>query len=104
MHVREGNQAIAQLLKGSGKFAKWAAKFTYARGRGRTVGNMLFSIESGLVDRRLRWDAADRLRSMGDDCFGGVDPMAVADGLEVLREDLPTLNEARRHVVASNFR
>ena len=104
MHVREGNKAMARLLDTGCETARWIAGRVPQGKRGRFLGGMLFRVESGLVDRRLRWDAGDRLRRMADVEALGLPPEDMVEGLAMLRQDLPKLNEERRHVVGSNSR
>lgn len=104
MHVREGNRALAKFIEGDSPFAHWFRK-TVGKARGsKPAGNLLFRVESGLVDRRLKWSTGKRLRDQADVRSCGLDPKLAAEGLELLQADLPKLNEARRHVTASNFR
>jgi hypothetical protein len=104
MHVREGNKAMARLLETDCETARWVADRIPQGKRCRFLGGMLFRVESGLVDRRLRWDAGDRLRRMADLKALGLSPEDMVEGLSMLRQDLPKLHEERRHVVGSNSR
>ena len=63
---------------------------------------MLFRVESGLVDRRLRWETGDSLRRMSDLEARGLDPEEMAEGYRLLRRDLPVLDEARRLVTGTS--
>ena len=102
MHTREGKQAIAQFLKMDCETVRWLSGLVPPAKRNHLLGNMIFSVEGGLVDRRLRWKAGDRLRNMVHIEVGGIAPKDMKEGLELLRIDLPKLNEARRQVVAEN--
>jgi hypothetical protein len=104
MHVREGNQAMARFLEEDCDTARWIAARIPAGKRVRFLGGILFRVESGLVDRRLRWETGDTLRRMADFECQGLEPDDVAEVMHLLRQDLPKLNEARRHVTGSNSR
>lgn len=104
MHVREGNQAMARFLEEECDTARWIAARIPAGKRVRFLGGILFRAESGLVDRRLRWETGDTLRRMADFECQGLKPDDVAEAMQLLRQDLPKLNEARRHVTGSNSR
>ncbi len=67
-------------------------------------GNVLFHIESGLVDRRLHWPSADKLRRMADVSYPGLTDKLGEEAMSLLRRDLPVLHEERRHVASSNSR
>ena len=58
-----------------------------------------FRIESGLVSDRLRWEVGDDLRRMADIECPGLRHKNAAEIMDLLRQDLPMLNEARHHVV-----
>lgn len=101
MHVREGNQALGRFINEGGLFARWFREnASLARAR-KPAGNLLFRVESGLVDRRLHWKIGIGLRDQADVWCCGFDPKLAPEGLALLRADLPRLNEARRHVTAN---
>lgn len=104
MFVRQGNQAMARFLKTGCETVRWLDDHYPDRGRNRFLGGMVFRVEGGLVDRRLRWGMGDRLRRMSDLESRGLDPKDMEEGLHLLRRDLPLLHEARRGVAGSNFR
>jgi len=100
MHVREGKVAMAELLNVDCETSRWFNANLPPKRRGRFIGSVLFSIESGLVDRRLCWEAANDLRRMANlECYG-LEQNEAAEIMELLRNDLPLLNEIRIHVVA----
>jgi hypothetical protein len=104
MHVREGNQAMNQFLKMDCDSADWIKAHLPSNKRRWFLGEVLFRIESGVVANRLRWEAGDDLRQKADwECFG-LEPPAVSELTELLRSDLPKLNEVRRDVFVSNLR
>lgn len=100
-HVSEGRAAIARLLAGPSKTARWCRANIPGATQVKFLGSVLFRIESGLVAKRLRWLLADRLREMADIECHGVDPPRAVEVSELLRKDLSKLNDERRHVVRS---
>ena len=68
------------------------------RQRLRFSGEALFRVESGLTLRRVQYPAALALRRMADENFHGLRLADPREPLELLRNDLPLLNEVRRHV------
>ncbi len=104
MHTRAGKRAIAMMVNRGNRFSTWYRKHVEERYGPKPVGNLLFRVESGLVDRRYRWKVGDDLKARADVLSCGLDPNLAAEGLELLRECLPDLNEARRDVTRSNFR
>ena len=104
MHVRDGNRAMARFRETDCDTARWIREAKPERDRPAFLASLLFHAESGLVDRRLRWAVGDRLREMADTEVHGMAPEDAAIGLRLLRQDLPLLNEERRHVAASNLR
>ncbi len=103
-HVREGNQAMARFLGAGCETARWVADRIPCNEQVPLLGNMIFYAESGLVDRRLRWETGDRFRRMAEHECHGLDPKDMKEGYALLRHELPILNEERRHVVRSNLR
>ena len=104
MHVREGKQAIARLLKTDCETARWARDHIPAKSQMGFFGHVLFHIESGLVDRRLHWPSAGKLRQMADVSYPGLTGQQGEEAMSLLRRDLPVLHEERRHVANSNSR
>jgi hypothetical protein len=57
----------------------------------------VFRIEGGLVRSRLRWPTGDAMRELVDQGCGGRLGVA-SEVLDLMRRDLPELNEVRAHV------
>jgi len=99
MHTRDGKRAMAHFLKMDSETSRWMREHTPSKGRSNILGEMLFRIESGCVDRRLNWDVGNCIRRMAD--LEGYD-LTKSDAeicLALFRNDLPVLNEARRIVI-----
>lgn len=104
MHTRPGKAAIARFLSNDAGSVRWLRGCIPKRQHLHVLSSMLFGIEGGLVDRRLRWETGDWLLLMARKGLYGLSPEEVSHGQELLRLDLPILNEERRHVAASNLR
>jgi hypothetical protein len=88
LYSREGRAALARFLEGSSATACWVRSHVPPPKRIDFLGSLVFRVEGGLCRSRLRWRAGDRLRLADLGSHGsGI--------LEILRDDLPVLNEAR---------
>ncbi|HKM53026.1 MAG TPA: hypothetical protein VJY34_13230 [Roseiarcus sp.] len=63
------------------------------------LGHLVFR---GLVDRRMRWPLGDGLRREGDVECSGPECHDASDILDLVRDDIPRLNEMR--ILTSNAR
>jgi hypothetical protein len=65
------------------------------------LGHIIFRVEGGLVTNRMRWPLAEELRRQVDvECSGPGCPDAM-EILELIRDDIPRLNEARAAVMGA---
>lgn len=103
MHVREGNRAFKAFLDTRCETSRWAHE-QIPQGRVRAVGGMVFRAEGGLVDRRFRWGAGDDLLRIVDQECPLVRGFDAAEGLALLRHDVPVLNDVRLKILGSNSR
>lgn len=93
--TREGRAAYQRFLQGSNESARWVRASVPATQRVQFLGAAIFRVEGGLVRNRLRWDVGDKLRRLVDiECHGPSCPDAT-DLLALVRNDIPTINEAR---------
>jgi hypothetical protein len=97
-YSREGRGALSAFLNGSSETARWISEHVPAAKRIGVLGGIVFRVEGGLVRRRLRWPTADSLRAMVDLGTHGLDGPDAAEVLELMRRDIPYLNEVRSHV------
>jgi hypothetical protein len=93
-----GIASIKTLLTRRCEFSRWVRDHVEPRQRLRFAGEALFRVESGLTLRRVQYPAALALRRMADENFHGLRLADPREPLELLRNDLPLLNEVRRHV------
>jgi len=100
---REGRAAFARFLGTDAPAARWVRGRIKPARRAAFLGHIVFRVEGGLVANRLRWPLADELRRQCDVGCSGSDCPDAAEILDLMRIDLPLLNEARA-AVAGSFR
>jgi hypothetical protein len=101
VYTREGRAAFARLLETDAPGARWVKRNVRQARRVSFLGHIVFRVEGGLVANRLRWPLAEELRRQVDvECSGPECPDAT-EILELMRDDIPRLNEARAAVMGS---
>lgn len=98
MFVREGRYAMKVYLDGESETARWIREHAPASERIGLLGNILFAVEGGLLRSRLDWGTGSLVRRMAEHESQGA---RCPDGrplIDLLRRDLPLLNEVRAHV------
>jgi hypothetical protein len=98
VHTREGRASLQRFLQGTSETARWVGAHIPTEKRVKFLGSVVFRIESGLVRSRLRWSTGDSLRELVDQGCGGRLGFA-SEILELMRRDLPELNEVRADVL-----
>lgn len=97
MFSHEGRRALGSFLDGRTDTARWIKHHVPAQRRIKFLGHALFRIESGLVKCRVRWPVGDSLRLLADSGFSGISADTTVELLQMLRADLPSLDEERVH-------
>ena len=101
VYTREGRAALAGFLQTDAPAAQWVRRNVSPPHRVSFLGHIIFRVESGLVTNRMQWPLADELRRQVDiECSGPECPDAT-EILELLRNDIPRLNEARAAVMGA---
>jgi hypothetical protein len=101
LYSREGRAALARFLQTDAPAARWARGSIRPARRVSFLGHIVFRVEGGLVVNRMRWPQADELRRQVDfECSGPGCPDAT-EILELMRDDIPRLNEARAAVMGA---
>ena len=99
VYTREGRAAFARFLETDAPAARWVRRNISPARRVSFLGHIVFRVEGGLVVNRMRWPLADELRRQVDvECSGPECPDAT-EILELMRADIPRLNEARAAVM-----
>jgi hypothetical protein len=101
LYSREGRAALARFLQTEALAARWVRRNVSPSRRVSFLGHIIFRVEGGLVANRMRWPMADELRRQVDvECSGPSWPDAT-EILELVRDDIPRLNEARAAVMGA---
>lgn len=97
-YSREGKAALRAFLNGPADTARWIRTNIADQNQLPFLGNLVFRVEGGAVDRRLRWELGDQLRSLAELGGNGGDCANASEALELLRSDLNVLQEIRANV------
>ena len=98
LYSREGRAALARFLQTEALAARWVRRSVSPSRRVFFLGHIIFRV---LVANRVRWPLADELRRQVDiECSGPECPDAT-EILELMRDDIPRLNEARAAVMGA---
>jgi hypothetical protein len=101
LYSREGRAALARFLQTDAAAAQWVRRNVSPARRVSFLGHIVFRVEGGLVINRMRWPLAEELRRQVDhECSGPGCPDAT-EILELMRDDIPRLNEARAAVMGA---
>ena len=92
---RDGRAAFARFLGTDAPAARWIRGHVRAARRVAFLGHIVFRVEGGLVANRMRWPLADELRRQCDEECSGPDCPDATEILDLMRVDLPLLNESR---------
>jgi hypothetical protein len=103
IYSREGRAAFARFLGTDAPAARWVRGRVRPARRVAFMGHIIFRVEGGLVANRMRWPLADELRRQTDFECSGPDCPDAAEILDLMRDDIPLLNQARA-AVSGSFR
>jgi hypothetical protein len=92
---RDGRAAFARFLGTDAAAARWMRVNVRPARRVAFLGHIAFRVEGGLVTNRMRWPLADELRRQYDVECSGPDCSDATEIIDLMRVDLPLLNEAR---------
>jgi hypothetical protein len=94
----EGKGALARFLRRDTATARWLRRHVPAERRLAVLAGGLFRVEGGLVRQRVEWPCAMTLRWLADSGYHGMKLPDPAAFLEMVRGDIPTLDEERVNV------
>ncbi|CCV03307.1 conserved hypothetical protein [Mesorhizobium metallidurans STM 2683] len=94
----EGKAALSLFLKRDTETGRWLRKYVSAQRRLPVLAGGLFRVEGGLVRQRVEWPCAMTLRWLADSGYHGIKLTDPAAFLDMVRGDLPKLNEVRHDV------
>lgn len=102
LYSREGRACYARLLQTNAPSAKWICHHVKPGRRVAFIGHLIFRVEGGVCLKRLHWPLADELRRQVDiECAGPECPDAT-EILELVRADIPRLNEVRAATIGGS--
>jgi hypothetical protein len=91
LYSREGRAAFAAFLQTDAQSALWIRRHVRPGRRIAFLGHLVFRVEGGLVDRRLRWPLADQLRRRADVACSGPDCPDASEILLLVHRDIERL-------------
>jgi len=94
----EGKSALSRFLKRDTATGRWLRRYVLAERRLAVLAGAVFRIEGGLVRQRVQWPCATTLRWLADSGYHGMKLIDPAAFLDMIRADLPKLDEERSDV------
>jgi hypothetical protein len=94
----EGKAALARFLRRDLSTSQWLRRHVPAERRLAVLAGGLFRVEGGLVRQRVEWPCAATLKWLADAGHHGLKLAEPAELLDMIRADLPMLNEERANV------
>lgn len=101
LYSREGRTALQTFIDGPSETARWVRSHIPPRQRITLLGGIVFRCEGGLVRSRLRWPTGDELRRLVDLECNGLHCTDATEILNLMRVDIPVLNEVRAEVMGA---
>lgn len=92
----EGKSALSRFLKRNTTTGRWLRRYVPAERRMAVLAGGLFRIEGGLVRQRVQWPCA--LTLLADAGYHNMKLSDPAAFLEMVRSDLPVIDEERANV------
>lgn len=94
----EGRAALSRFMKRNTATGRWFRKYVDAERRLSVLAGAVFRVEGGLVRQRVQWPCAATLRHLADAGYHGMQLARPSAFLEMVRADLPVLDEVRANV------
>ncbi len=94
-YVRDGMECLRIFLQGSSETARWVRSNVRPAKRVDFIGDVCFRVEGQISRQRLHWPTANELRRVVDLECAGHGCTDAAEILELMRADIPALNQAR---------
>jgi hypothetical protein len=95
VYSREDRAAYARFLQTDCASARWIRGRVSPSRQIALLGHVVFRIEGGVVRNRLRWKLADELRRQVDFECAGLESREAIEIVDLVRGDIPILNEIR---------
>ncbi|MFN3628186.1 MAG: hypothetical protein ACK4S3_09965, partial [Parvibaculum sp.] len=94
----EGKASLSRFLKRDTATGRWLRKHVTAERRLSVLAGGLFRVDGGLVRQRVMWPCAMTLRWLADSGYHSMKLSDPAAFLDMIRADLPTIDEERADV------
>jgi hypothetical protein len=94
----EGKAALARALRRDLPTSRWLRRHVPAERRLAVLAGGLFRIEGGLVRQRVEWPCAATLKWLADSGYHDMKLSDPAGFLDLVRADLPAIDEERANV------
>lgn len=94
----EGKSALARFLKRDTATARWLRRYVPAERRMAVLAGGVFVVEGSLCRQRVQWPCAATLRWLASSGFHGMKLSDPAAFLDMIRSDLPTIDQERADV------
>jgi hypothetical protein len=94
-YSREGRAAYAQFLKTDCPSARWIRSHVPSGKQIALLGHVVFRLDGGVVQNRMRWQLADELRRQVDVECAGIESSDAIELLKLVSADIPALNHVR---------
>jgi hypothetical protein len=91
----EGKTALTRFLRRDTASTRWLRKHVRAERRVAVLHGAIFRVDGGLVRQRVRWPCAATLRRLADHGYHGMNMPDPTAFLDMIRADLPALDEVR---------
>lgn len=104
MFTREGKRALTRLLSTNSGVSNFARANVPTARQINFLGHLVFRIEGGALQRRVRGRLADRLHTQFKYETLGIKPSSAEQALDLMREALPLLHQLRAEVVEGGHR
>lgn len=98
--TRDGLQAIAKFLDLSKPWRSFLARNVAQQSWKSVTADVLFRAESGLTNRRVRWDTGDRIVEEATRLIPGLPSAAAGEGIALLSDELCLMDMARYEVIS----
>lgn len=94
----EGRTALTRFLRRNTASTRWLRRHVPGERRVAVLHGAIFRVEGGLVQQRVEWPCAATLRRLADNGYHGMTLSDPAEWLEIVRDDISTLDEERANV------
>ena len=102
LFCREGRAALARFERSDAASAVWLRKRVRSNRRLAFLGHIVFRVEGGLVANRMCWPLGDWLREEADRSCCGPECPDGSEILDLVRADIPRLNQIRAESIADS--